>query len=168
MSRRIASLLFLVLATLAATTAQAEQAQRVFKRPAMAVKAQHKEAERARTIVSAGGEHIVAWKVGNQINVSGVTSQGIEGTLPFTTKTGGKVIGMTKSGKGAIVEIATPNGGYRYVVETIAGPRAHRTRSYDKTIAKRAYKLYEARQKSGSPGSAEGDWLQAIKDLTAK
>lgn len=32
-------------------------------------------------------------------------------------------------------------------------------------IAERAFAIYESRQESGEPGTAEGDWLQAEKEL---
>src|SRR5688500_6659305 len=109
MCRRIATLLFLVLATLAASTARAEK---VFKRPALAVRAAHQDATRAHTTASKDGEHTVVWqtKASPAINVTPIDAKGLHGPLTFTSKHG-TVIGMSRSGKSAIVEITTPSGG---------------------------------------------------------
>ena len=51
---------------------------------------------------------------------------------------------------------------------TKKAPEASRAKPSHEEIQARALKIYEARVKANKPGSAEGDWLQAEKELAAR
>jgi hypothetical protein len=177
MSRRIPSILLVVLAAVTLSNTALGDAYKggpagKYSRPAMAVRAANKDAVWARTIASENGTHIVAWRVKGSadIRVTPIDSQGMHPHLVFSTASGGKIVDVSRSGKSAIVEMTTPSGATRYVAEGLAGKRAHKATIYAprKLVQERAYFLSIERVKTGAPGSPEGDWTNAEKQLKGR
>jgi len=42
------------------------------------------------------------------------------------------------------------------------------TKSLEQLIGERAYEIYQKREREGRPGSSEGDWHQAVKEVMAE
>jgi hypothetical protein len=168
-TRRVVTPLILLIATLASTLASANGYKRgaagKYQRPAMALRKLMPDVAWARTISTKDGVHTVAWRLkSNEMGTAEITLAGAKGaSIVFDGKTQlGSMIGFTPSGKSGITRI---DGSTRHVIQELTGKMRAWFYAPRKFIADRAYFLGEGRSLSGQPGSSDGDWQQAMKEL---
>ena len=183
MTRRPSTLLAIALLTLTTGTAFGRPYKGGaapagnYKNPANALRslaAYKGTVAQAQTVeTTSGGDHVVVWKVkgSQEIRRTTLSSAGAEvaTTVVAPTTPGGRILGLTRSGKGLIVEVAGADGKTTVVREGLGGKRLktapYLPRTFPRQIIQdRAYEISQSRP----TGDDQGNWLQAEGELTGR